>query len=238
MTDDPFRHHPELRPLIKPHEESFFYDFTAEKAREMSIHMGSPHDWILPEEVREKDRHDTLAQLRGDLWVFAYGSLIWDPGIPFAEVRRAFAPGHERRFILRDTQGGRGTPDAPGLMATLDVGTGCNGLVFRIAPEELEVATYKLWSRERIGEAYLSAFIPVETDQGPLTALAFLADYDADLTAPDLTHDEQVHLIATGEGILGTSREYVENLARHFETMGIPAPKLLRLLEDVRAYEG
>jgi hypothetical protein len=69
----------------------------------------------------------------GDLWVFGYGSLIWDPALEFAEVRRAFAPNHRRRFILEDIYGGRGTPNGPGLMAALDDGDGCNGLCFRIA---------------------------------------------------------------------------------------------------------
>jgi hypothetical protein len=34
----------------------------------------------------------TLEGHEGDLWIFGYGSLIWDPALEFAEVRRAFAP--------------------------------------------------------------------------------------------------------------------------------------------------
>lgn len=57
--------------------------------------------------------------------MFAHGSLMWDPAIDFAEVRRAWLPGHARRFILCDIHGARGTRDAPGLMAALDRGDGC-----------------------------------------------------------------------------------------------------------------
>ena len=73
-------------------------------------------------EAREASRRVTLASHTGDLWVFAYGSLMWDPAMDFTEVRRAWLPGHARRFILCDIYGARGTPEAPGLMAALDWG--------------------------------------------------------------------------------------------------------------------
>jgi cation transport protein ChaC len=69
---------------------------------------------IYDDDTREGLRRAALAGHEGDLWVFGYGSLIWDPALEFAEVRRAFAPNHRRRFILEDIYGGRGTPTAPG----------------------------------------------------------------------------------------------------------------------------
>ena len=68
-----------------------------------------------------------------DLWIFAYGSLIWDPAFYFEEVRVAKAPGYQRSFCLR-SEIGRGSPEKPGLMVALDHGSECQGLAFRSIP--------------------------------------------------------------------------------------------------------
>ena len=237
MSADPFRHHPGLRGLVTPRAESFFADFTPDKVRDLMRNKGLDTSWTLPEAEREADRAATLAGRDGDLWVFAYGSLMWDPGVAFAELRRAHAPGVARRFILYDDRGGRGSPEAPGVLAALDTGDGCDGLVFRIAAADVPRESYSLWSRERIGPAYRSVFLPVETAQGQVQALAFLADHEAEMIRPDLSHADQVRLLATGHGILGTARAYLENLAAHFAQMGIDAPEVARLMRDVAAHD-
>lgn len=237
--DDPFRHNPGLRAVITPREQSNFKDFRVEDARARMAENGLPDDWVQSEEDREACRARTLSgRMDRDLWVFGYGSLMWDPGVHFSEVRRAFVPGVARRFILVDVNGGRGTRETPGAMAALDRGEGCHGLVFRIPAEVLEAETYSLWSRERIGGAYQPAFVTARTAQGEVEALAFLADHEADQIDADLSHEDQVRLIATGAGILGTSLAYLENLAAHFDAMGIDDPEVSRLLADVRALRG
>lgn len=236
--DDPFCHHPALRALVTPPEESRFYQFRVEMVLDMLRDHGLSPDWILSEAVREADRARTLAGRMGaDLWVFGYGSLMWDPGVQFAEVRRAHVADVARRFILLDTEGGRGTSDNPGVMAALDQGPGCHGLVFRIPAAVLEAETYSLWSRERIGPAYLSAFVMAQTAHGPVEALTFLADHDADMIQADLSHDAQVHYCANGAGFLGTSRAYLENLVQHLEVLRIDDPEIDRLMRDVRAFD-
>ena len=78
---------------------------------------------VLSNEEREATRHEILSGRRdADLWVFAYGSLMWDPAFLFEEVRRADVSGYARRFCLQDEIGGRGSRDAPGLMSALDRG--------------------------------------------------------------------------------------------------------------------
>jgi cation transport protein ChaC len=236
-NDDPFRHHPALRPLITPREDSFFKDFRVEKPLAMLEASGLATDWLLSDVEREACRAGTLAGRNDqDLWVFGYGSLMWDPGMRFTEVRRADAPQLARRFILFDTQGGRGTRDAPGLMAALDDGNGCHGLVFRLAARDVDTETYSLWSRERIGPAYQPAFVEVLTEHGVVEALTFVADHSADQIHTDLTHDEQVRYCATGTGLLGSSRAYLENLAKHLEVLRIEDAEIDRLLTDVRAW--
>ncbi|PSL19085.1 cation transport protein ChaC [Shimia abyssi] len=205
--------------------------------RDIVTSNGAPQDWILTTEQRNADRFAALAgRWDQDVWVFAYGSLMWDPGFHFAEVRRGFAPRAERRFTLCDRFGGRGTRDAPGVMAALENGSGCNGLVFRISRDIIDVETELVWRRERMGHAYFPAFIEVQTDQGPVEALAFMANHAATLIDTDLTYEQQVQYCATGKGWLGTSLDYVANLAEHFETMRIVDKGVTGLLRDARAY--
>lgn len=234
---DPFRHHPNLRALIKPPRTSMFYDATIEKFQAIQLGIDGDTSIFLADDVREDCR---LNALRGkcdqDLWVFGYGSLIWDPGFDFTEVRRAHAPDVERRFILRDIYGGRGDRERPGVMAALDYGSGCDGVVFRIARDKIDTETRRIWIRERAVAAYQPAFIKVDTDQGPVQAVTFVADHDASLIQADLDHADQVRFCATGTGFFGSSLEYVENLATHFATFDIVDPTVTRLLADARAY--
>jgi cation transport protein ChaC len=128
---DPFRHHPELRGQIKPAADSFFRDLDLAEVEAHAAKAGMPPDWRTPDDVREAGRRAALAgRLDRDLWVFGYGSLMWDPGMEFTELRRAHSPGFARRFCLWD-EGGRGTVAAPGLMLAIDEAedeTGCDGM--------------------------------------------------------------------------------------------------------------
>ncbi|WP_425051650.1 gamma-glutamylcyclotransferase [Psychromarinibacter sp. S121] len=237
MTD-PYRHHPGLRGKIEDPLTSFFRTFDPAAIEAELAARGLDPMPAYPDDVREAFRNAALEDRRdSDLWVFAYGSLMWNPAFLFEEVRRAHLPGFARRFILKDVSGGRGTPDHPGVMAALDRdpdGPGCDGLAFRIAAERLEEETDILWRRERISPCYHEEFLPAGTDHGEITVLAFAADHDADMIHPDLSHADQVAYAATGEGILGTSLEYIENLAEHFEILKIEDADMARLLSDAR----
>jgi cation transport protein ChaC len=120
---DPFSYHPELRdriadPLVSPSRA-----LTTAKLAALVKARGLPADWWYADSAREAERAETLTGRReADLWVFGYGSLMWDPGFRFEKVRRAHVPGYARRFIPKDIYGGRGTVDAPGLMVALDKG--------------------------------------------------------------------------------------------------------------------
>lgn len=235
-TADPFAAHPELRPLIREPSASKLRNLHAATLGKDELALGPPGVKIRSVEAREQSRRATLTGHAGDLWVFGYGSLMWDPAIDFVEVRRAWLPGHARRFILCDIHGARGTQDAPGLMAALDRGDGCHGLVFRVPAERVEDETRNLWAREMVLPSYVPCLLPVDLAGESVTALAFLADHGTEMIRGDLTREQQVRYLATGTGFLGSSREYLETIVQQFGALGIDDPEVSALMAELRAF--
>ncbi|MGJ8529249.1 gamma-glutamylcyclotransferase [Maritalea sp.] len=217
-----FDHHPELRDKIGDPLASFFRTFRIEAVLEEHPEMAWVAELIHTDERREEIRRRALRDYPSeDLWVFAYGSLMWDPAFVFSEVRRAHVPAFERRFILKDVMGGRGMPDNPGLMAALDHGAGCDGLVFRIPHDIIDVETEILWRRELVAPTYLPKFVTANVGDSSVNALTFVADHHAAQICTDITLDEQVQFLTEGHGILGTSMEYLTNIVAQFDALGI-----------------
>ena len=196
--------------------------------------QGRGADWRLSDTQLEATRSALLGALGGaqDLWVFGYGSLLWDPGFHFCEVRLAELPGHRRRFSCRALMG-RGSPECPGLMLALEPGgDDCAGLVFRI---DAALATHEsavLWRREMIRGLYQPQLLP--TPQGEVTALIFGVNTAHDDHVGELPLDDTAAIIARAEGVLGTNREYLEQLVWQLEHLGIVDRYLQQLLDRVQ----
>jgi cation transport protein ChaC len=234
---DPFSFHPDLRDKISDPLTSPSRTLTTAKLAAISKERGLPLDWWYSDSERESDLIKVLAGLRNtDLWVFGYGSLMWDPAFRFEEVRRAYVTGYARRFILKDIFGGRGTVDAPGLMVALDKGPGCDGLAFRISLENTDVETEALWRRERIGPAYTPVFVETILANSRVTALIFVADHEADLIDASLSRAKQIEYCATGTGFMGSSLDYLKNIHRQFVTLGIQDEEVAELLRETEAH--
>jgi len=234
-----------LRDKIVDPEVSFYRTLTTDMIRGVMAQHGVSGAWLYSDDERDAMRRATMASHpQDDLWVFGYGSLMWDPGFRFQEVRRAHVPGHARCFILRDTEGGRGTKEAPGVMAALDTdpeGPGCDGLLFRIGAQEVDAESSILWQREIIGPSYIATFVTANTgtaDTGDeaVTALTFLADHEADMIDATISRDDQIAFIATGSGFLGTSLEYLTNVHHQFSVLGITDPEVEYLVDATRSY--
>lgn len=236
--DDPFRHHPELRRTIKDPADSYFRDMDLAAIDARAAALGRPEGWRTPCEVREAERRDWLeGHWQEDLWVFGYGSLMWDPAIHFAEVRHATLEGFERSFCLWD-EGGRGTPQTPGLMLALDRGGRCEGLAFRIESAILDRETFLLFRREMIARAYLPEWVTLESAQGPLRALAFVANHANERIVPGIPLDRQAAMIARAEGHLGTAEAYLAHTHRKLEVLGIEDTYITDLHARVTALHG
>jgi glutathione-specific gamma-glutamylcyclotransferase len=169
------------------------------------------------------------------LWVFGYGSLIWDPGFPVAERCIARADGWHRSFCMRSIHH-RGTVENPGLVLALDRAEGarCTGVAFRVAPGQ-EVATLAaLRERELVSSAYLELTLPVQAERGQLEALTYVIDPDH----PQYCHldpEEQARIIARATGGRGANRDYLWSTAAHLAELGIADPDLEWLAARVRA---
>lgn len=235
MTSDPFAHHPELSSLITDPDRSALRGFDPQALAISRPELGL-ETFLTPAAEREAMRGVTLAGVEGDLWVFGYGSLMWDPAFRFAELRRAHVADHARRFILKDSFGGRGTAEQPGMLAALDHGTGCDGLIFRIAAADVAGETEILWRREMAGPAYHAAFVTADTAMGKVRALAFTADHASSAIVGDIPRAEQVRYIATGVGFFGSSLDYLTNIAAHFEVLGIEDAEVASLMRETAAW--
>lgn len=235
MTPDAFANHPDLRGLITdPHRSALRgFDPQTFAADRPDLELEA---FLTPATQREARRKAVLAGWRGDLWVFAYGSLMWDPAFRFAELRRAHVADHARRFILKDSFGGRGTAMRPGMLAALDHGAGCDGLVFRIAASDVAAETEILWRREMAGPAYHATFVTAATAAGQVRALAFTADHASPAIVADIMRDDQVRCIATGAGVFGSSLDYLKNIAANFAVLGIEDAEVASLMRETAAY--
>jgi glutathione-specific gamma-glutamylcyclotransferase len=189
---------------------------------------------VLSDEELESSRRETLASApSADIWVFGYGSLIWNPAFHFVERRIGTIHGWHRRFCLWTTLG-RGSPDCPGLMLGLDRGGSCRGVVLRIAPAEVEVELDVLWRREMVSNAYVPVWVKVATDEGALSAIAFTINRRHERYADRMAEAETADIIARAAGRIGPCRDYLLNTVEHLDQLGIHDRALRRLAEQVR----
>lgn len=239
MSQNPFAHLPHLRDRLTPCDVSELrmtpqrLAVWDQRARE----AGHPETWRLPDQEREATRHAMLGQHDhgNDLWVFAYGSLMWDPGIHFAEVRLARVEGYQRRFGYR-ISAGRGSPECPALMLTLAPQPGqCTGLVFRVPAALVDAETAILWRREMIRGGYSPLWQTVATPQGDVPALVFAANCAHPEYVGELPMDETAAVVATACGPLGSNRAYLECLAAQLVALGVEDAYVVRLLAQVQA---
>ena len=183
---------------------------------------GPLHDprWRMLEDADLDQLADRLTQDRPrPIPVFAYGSLIWNPGFAVGARRRGTAIGWHRSFSI-SLDHFRGTPERPGLMLALASGGSCEGLVLDIAPQAEAQSLRAILRRELVAHE-LSAnacWIEVETDRGREEALTFYADPVGTQLA-ELTVGEQARRLAHAAGAAGSGAEYllctVHGLAEH-----------------------
>jgi cation transport protein ChaC len=178
-----------------------------------------------------------IAALRdggGPVWIFAYGSLLWDPELRDTATESALLYGYHRSFCLLSYDY-RGTAAKPGLTLGLDRGGSCRGAVLRLPREALD----RIWHREMSGRpVYAARLLRVQTAYGARRTLAFTALRNCPDYADRLSLDEAARMILGAAGRRGTCREYFESTLQHLEQLGFADRPLRRLAERVRALAG
>jgi cation transport protein ChaC len=173
-------------------------------------------------------------QLDSDIWVFGYGSLMWNPGFEHIDAEPALLHGWHRSFCVYSHRY-RGTPERPGLVLGLDRGGSCRGMAYRVARSRaLEVLDY-LWDREMVNGVYTPRILRPRTGVGRPECHVFTVDRSHYQYAGGLDEAEMLRLIRQGVGKGGHNREYLVNTVRHLDELGIsdgPLHRLLKLLED------
>jgi glutathione-specific gamma-glutamylcyclotransferase len=191
---------------------------------------------LLSDDERNASRHELLkaAKPGEPVWVFAYGSLMWNPDFPIAESRAALVRGWHRRFCFW-TVLGRGTPERPGLMLALEPGGSCRGLALAIAPDKIEAATDRIWRREMLAGAYIPRWLEADTRDGPVQVISFVVNPEFERHAGRLEDEEVAQHIAHAEGPSGPCIDYLIHTVAALDKIGHRSGPMHDLLN--RAWE-
>jgi cation transport protein ChaC len=177
-----------------------------------------------------------IDQSGGDLWVFAYGSLMWRPGFEFLERRPARLVGAHRALCVYSFVH-RGTPSRPGLVLGLDRGGNCRGIAYRVAGERRDDTLGYLRAREQATLVYRESWRAVWLDDDPQQtahALCYIVDRGHRQYAGRLTLERQLHFVRQGHGRSGNNRDYVLATVNEIERQGYRDAQLHLLAERLR----
>ncbi|GAA3894037.1 gamma-glutamylcyclotransferase [Gibbsiella dentisursi] len=170
------------------------------------------------------------------VWIFGYGSLMWNPLFEAEEVRRATLQGWHRAFCLRLTAG-RGTLHRPGRMLALKEGGCTTGLAFRLPETTLREELELLWKREMLTGCYLPTWCDLSLEDGQVvTALVFVMNPQHPLFEEDVRHQVIAPLIARASGPLGTNAQYLFALENELKNQGMKDDCIGELVNYVRQW--
>lgn len=198
------------------------------------------YHFFLSSEAREASLKEALTRYQPgeDVWVFAYGSLMWNPAIEFTEATPCSIEGWRRSFCFWVPLG-RGTPELPGLMLALEGGGACEGIAYRLAPHQVHSELGILWNREMLSGVYQPRWIPaVLRDGRTVMAITFVVDPQHCQYCGDLPIERAAHHIAFAEGRRGPCRDYLANTVEHARSLGIHDPYIEELVVRVADLRG
>ena len=168
-----------------------------------------------------------------DLWVFAYGSLMWRPDFPFVEQIEARLIGAHRALCVYSFVH-RGTAERPGLVLGLDRGGACRGIAYRVAAAERVRTVAYLRKREQVTSVYREVIRPVWLRRQPeerVPALCYMVDRGHPQYAGRLALEQQLHHVRQGHGLSGANRDYVIATVASLEQLGYRETQLHQLAQ-------
>jgi len=173
----------------------------------------------------------------GRVWVFGFGSLMWNPAFHFVERRTARIHGFHREFCLW-ARAGRGSPERPGLMLSLEAGGSCVGVAYRIAKRAAQSELNVLWRREMFTGAYRPVWAKAYTAKGAVPAIVFTANRGHERYVTGLREAVVARYLANGAGKMGRCSDYLFDTVAHLRELGIRDRRLESLEAKVRRNMG
>lgn len=168
---------------------------------------------------------------KGPLWVFGYGSLMWNPLLDYDRVEIASLQGWSRDFCL-SLIAGRGSADSPGRMLALVEGGETTGLAFKLCCESWESELALLWKREMLTGCYRPLWQSLTLENGEaIEALVFVANPQHSLFKAEESIVCKARTIANAQGPLGKNITYLQEMIATFQRYGIREPKMIALAD-------
>jgi len=191
------------------------------------------------------EKHQSLMETRAGrpkdepMWVFGFGSLMWNPCFDYDIKTPAVLKGYDRKFHIWTTRA-RGTPDNPGLGLCLEDCSGaCRGVAFRLVEDDVEAAWERLWEREMGSGIYRPVWVSVESeDHGTVVALTFVVNREHPHYAGPMPSERMADIMAGAKGSYGLCRDYLAGTIDEMRKLNVADPELEDLLSRVDAIEG
>lgn len=174
------------------------------------------------------------AEAGADCWLFAYGSLVWNPLFPFEEKRVVTTHGYHRSFCLW-SRINRGTLDRPGLVLGLDRGGRCRGVAYRIAADHAEKELRLVWRREMLTGSYVPRWVKVSDGENQFRAIAFTINRAGPAYAGRLPAQTIIDRLMTSHGRMGPGLEYLLHTVDALRACGIEDSHLRELCDLANA---
>jgi len=193
-----------------------------------------------PEE-KQQSLLETRAERPSDepMWVFGFGSLMWNPCFDYDIKTAAVLKGYDRKFHIWTTRA-RGTPNNPGLGLCLeDCAGACRGVAFRLVEGDVEAAWERLWEREMVSGIYRPVWVSLESeDHDRIVALTFVVNREHPHYAGPMPSERMADIMAGAKGSYGLCRDYLAGTIEEMRKLDVSDSDLEELLSRVDAVEG
>ena len=166
-------------------------------------------------------------------WIFAYGSLMWNPQFAWDARHVATIRGYHRSFRVW-SRINRGTPENPGLVLTLECGGSCRGLIYRIVPDRVQEEMSLIWKREMTYGSYRPKWINCVVGDETIRALAFTVNRACAGYAGQIPVEVVVEAIANARGRYGAAHDYLFKTTETLREHGIRDSRVEHLASLVR----
>lgn len=199
-----------------------------------SIRKSNPQIPVWTDSQLDESLEQTLAFApnQKNVWVFGYGSLLWNPVIDIVQKKTGTVYGYRRRFCMIAPTG-RGTREVPGLVLALDAGGCCQGIALKVKPGRVREELSLLWRREMVVGSYKPKWLNMYFGKRKQPVLAFVMNRTHRSCRGALTQAKTATMIARAQGVLGRNSDYLYDTMTHLEANGLRDNPLSNLAQHV-----